>query len=452
MINFMNNLDNYNLKTTMRSKFVITGLIFTILSCSKTTNTTTSSSENNPGIINPPANTSKVPIAPGDFTIKFITNNSSLLSWTDLSINETGFKIERSINNSSFVELVTLPVNTTSFIDSNLNPSTIYTYRVYAFNSSGVSSFSNNFNITTTVFPVIQANVATKFNDIAILITGKIINTGGVTLGAFGAWPCSQGIIWSTSPIDLSNPFNNTNSYVAPPGYVLPGLTSIKGDSSISSYIYDLKPSTKYHIRFFLNNGKTLMCSNEITVTTKPTPSLTVGQSYQGGYLAYYFQPKDTLYDQNIAHGLIVAPIDQSSGSNWGSLYAGAEYSKLKMGLGEGKSNTDYIRSSGGSIGINPSIAGMMCDTLTISGKSDWFLPSADELYAIYKNSSKIPGMQNTGSPIIYWSSTFKGFNSSNLATYYYIDFGAYLSSPGANFYQNSTQGSKFRIRAVRYF
>jgi hypothetical protein len=72
------------------------------------------------------------------------------LSWTDLSDNETGFRVERKEGAAGvFSEAGTVAANTTSFPDTGLSPNTTYYYRVFAFNPSGDSSASDQANATT---------------------------------------------------------------------------------------------------------------------------------------------------------------------------------------------------------------------------------------------------------------------------------------------------------------
>ena len=67
---------------------------------------------------------------------------SLLLSWTDTSNNEDGFKIERLI--AGLVDAtLTIPANASSYVDSALVAGTVYCYRVEAFNSAGGSDPSN---------------------------------------------------------------------------------------------------------------------------------------------------------------------------------------------------------------------------------------------------------------------------------------------------------------------
>ncbi len=80
--------------------------------------------------------------------INLATNNSETqinLSWTDSSLDETGFKIERD---SSLITTIT----TTNYNDDNLTCETIYNYSVMATNSS-VDSVPITTNATTSICP-----------------------------------------------------------------------------------------------------------------------------------------------------------------------------------------------------------------------------------------------------------------------------------------------------------
>jgi titin len=65
------------------------------------------------------------------------------LSWRDNSSNESGFKIERSTDGNTFYALTGTSANSTFQRDSNLTAGKRYYYRVYAWNSTGTSAFSN---------------------------------------------------------------------------------------------------------------------------------------------------------------------------------------------------------------------------------------------------------------------------------------------------------------------
>jgi hypothetical protein len=65
------------------------------------------------------------------------------LKWTDVSSNETGFKIERMASTGNYGQLATVPANVQTYTDTGLNSGTTYCYRVRAYNSAGSSSPSN---------------------------------------------------------------------------------------------------------------------------------------------------------------------------------------------------------------------------------------------------------------------------------------------------------------------
>ncbi len=75
-------------------------------------------------------------------------NNSLDLTWNDDITNEVNWRVDRAENNSgNFSLIATLPGNSTAYSDTTAVMNGIpYTYRVYASNSVGNSSFSNEVN------------------------------------------------------------------------------------------------------------------------------------------------------------------------------------------------------------------------------------------------------------------------------------------------------------------
>lgn len=71
------------------------------------------------------------------------------LSWIDNSASEEGFKIERKGPEGVFTLIITTSPNITTFTDTNLQPSTAYTYRVKAFNYIAGESIPVEAAITT---------------------------------------------------------------------------------------------------------------------------------------------------------------------------------------------------------------------------------------------------------------------------------------------------------------
>ena len=68
-------------------------------------------------------------------------------------------------------------------------------------------------------------------------------------------------------------------------------------------------------------------------------------------------------------------------------------------GIGEGRLNTNQIVAAQG---IFATYAAIECDNSTRNGKSDWFLPSKDELNELFKQKEVVGNFAVTG----YWSSS----------------------------------------------
>lgn len=83
-----------------------------------------------------------VPTAPSGLTV-LVSSSVVQLNWTDNSLNETGFKIERKITGGIYNQIATIASNTVVYYDSSITPNTTYTYRVRAYNSVGNSTYSN---------------------------------------------------------------------------------------------------------------------------------------------------------------------------------------------------------------------------------------------------------------------------------------------------------------------
>lgn len=65
------------------------------------------------------------------------------LEWTDRSVDETLFGLERALSGGTFATLVTAPADATAHADAAVHPGWPYTYRVRALSLQGPSPYSN---------------------------------------------------------------------------------------------------------------------------------------------------------------------------------------------------------------------------------------------------------------------------------------------------------------------
>ncbi len=125
---------------------------------------------------------------------------------------------------------------------------------------------------------------------------------------------------------------------------------------------------------------------------------LQIGDFFAGGII-FFIEPGTN-------HGLVAHTRDMNATWGLSGTLAGAAYSY------NGSENTDKIVALAGQ----GNYAAYICDTMTFQGYSDWYLPSIDELFSLFKESfilNKILGNDGDANTDVlglgqYWSSTEK--------------------------------------------
>ena len=278
--------------------------------------------------------------------------------------------------------------------------------------------------ITLIVLTILNTNCGkiTYSPEVTTSNVGSITATGAVSGGTIvddgGAEIIRKGICWNTSPSPtIEN--NNTNNG--------------EGAEAFTSTLTGLTAGTTYYVRAYAENSVGISYGNELIFTT-PLPQ--IGSSYQGGILAYIFQPGDFGYVPNAFHGIISAPHDifDPLYSFWGC--SGNSVGSTSGNIGKGKDNTTLILY----VCNSPGVAAYQCDNYSINGYDDWFLPSLSELYVLRGNLYLNGNIANFNASDCYWTST----EVSSVSAYRFC-FSTGLGSV-------DTKYISYRVRPIRYF
>ncbi|MBI2831742.1 MAG: c-type cytochrome, partial [Chloroflexi bacterium] len=121
------------------------------------------SAASNTASVTTPIPTGTAPAAPTGLAATASSATQVNLTWVDNAGNETGYRIDRAADSTFTTNLVTMTAgaNITSYSDSTVVGSTIYYYRVFAYNAAGNSTASNTANVTTPAPPIDPAALYT---------------------------------------------------------------------------------------------------------------------------------------------------------------------------------------------------------------------------------------------------------------------------------------------------
>ncbi len=278
-----------------------------------------------------------------------------------------------------------------------------YYLRAYATNSFA-TVYGNEISFTTLALPTITTTAIASITTTVAASGGNISYDGGSAVTA-------RGVCWSTSP----NPTIALSTVT----------TDGTGSGSFTSNISGLTLETTYYVRAYATNSVGTAYGNQVSFT-----HLLIGQGYQGGIIAYIFQPGDPVYIEGETHGLIAATTEQGT-AEWGctgTVINGAD----GLAIGTGYQNTlDIVASCS-----TETIAAKICSDLVLNGYNDWFLPSKDELTKLYINRIAIGSFVG----LWYWSSS----EATPTAAFYYNFNDGYTIPNGKH--------NPIYIRAVRTF
>jgi hypothetical protein len=180
--------------------------------------------------------------------------------------------------------------------------------------------------------------------------------------------------------------------------------------------------------------------------TTSVPPATTqdykVGDTGPAGGIIFYVNPNAGEWKY-----LEAAPANTEKVTFWAAEDFPVDAIKDARSVGMGKSNTEYIMRAAVERGGGFDWAAEICDSLTVNGYDDWFLPSRDELHQMYGNLQRrgLGGFQSAQ----YWSSTPyppRNWGSGVKTGAWYENF--------SNGEQNAiwNDNKDLRVRAIRQF
>ena len=175
----------------------------------------------------------------------------------------------------------------------------------------------------------------------------------------------------------------------------------------------------------------TTSTTSTTSTTTTAAPTYTIGQAALGGVIAYIDGG-----GTSGTSGLVATVADISTGAPWGckgTLITGAD----GMAIGTGNQNTIDILAQCPTAGI----AARLCGDLVQGGYNDWYLPSQDELNALYTNKVAIGGfVESPGFLSYYWSSSEISANN------------AWSQQFSSGNQSNEDKQNNINVRAIRSF
>ena len=195
----------------------------------------------------PPAT---VPAQPTTLSTVVISASQINLTWISNSAGaETGFDVEKSTDGVTYFQISTVASGTVTYASTGLQASTLYYYRVRAFNTVGFSNYTNVSSASTSAAPAVAPNAP-----VSVVATTASSTQINLTWASGGANPQSFSIARSS---------DNVNFTV---------VTSVNA-STLSYSDVGLSASTQYWYKVLASNGAGNSAYSSTATATTAAPA-----------------------------------------------------------------------------------------------------------------------------------------------------------------------------------
>jgi hypothetical protein len=245
-----------------------------------------------------------------------------------------------------------------------LQSSTNYTFRVTATNAQGTSAASSSSSsITATTVPLAPTIGSATAGNASATVTYTAGANGGAAVSVFTATSSPGGFTGTgASPITVSGLSNGT-------AYTFTvTATNSNGTSTASSATGSVTP-----------------------VVPNPYPVSSTGP---GGGKVFYDAGSVLSWGRYMES----APQSSTAVRVWSN---SSQSASTNTAIGTGKENTNLMNAMS-----NGSPAASYCTSITLNGKSDWYLPSKDEMVQLGQVASSISAWTTPGDMGVVWTSS----------------------------------------------
>lgn len=223
-------------------------------------------------------------------------NNNVILSWEQINVKITNYKIEKQVDNGKFFLLAELDKSMTGFIDTELQGGKPHKYILYA-----VAGTNESNQVYTTITPVLPSTVVitshvSTFTTNAAVLGGSVVSDGG-------AFVTERGICYNK----ISSPTVNNNKIVIGSGI-----------GNFNHKIERLDSATTYYIRAYAVNSKGITYGDEVSFTTDEPLTDVEGNTYKTVIIGDQVWMAENLKTKKYRDGSDIPNV--TDGNTWGEI------------------------------------------------------------------------------------------------------------------------------------